>query len=109
MRFLQMLTLLISMGLLVAAMKVFMEQWNFLLRLEHHRRLSLVVAEREMRFIGSCSEKTFRSMPAFYKKMIWIIRLQKHSPQKLLQRKRLNPLENLLFKKQVRYYNIVSE
>ena len=74
-----------------------------------YRRLSLVVAEREMRFIGSCSEKTFRSMPAFYKKMIWIIRLQKHSPQKLLQRKRLNPLENLLFKKQVRYYNIVSE
>ena len=77
--------------------------------MERHRHLSLVVAEREMRFIGNCSEKTFRSMPAFYKKMIWIIRLQKHSPQKLLQRKRLNPLESLLFKEQVRYYNIVNE
>ena len=77
--------------------------------MELHRRLSLVVAEREMRFIGSCSEKTFRFMPAFYKKMIWIIRLQKHSPQKLLQKKPLNLLESLLFKKQVRYYSIVSE
>ena len=46
---------------------------------------------------------------AVCKKMIWIIRLQKHSPQKLLQRKHLNQLENLLFKKQVRYYNIVSK
>ena len=71
--------------------------------------LSLVAAEREMRFIGSCNEKTFRSMPAFYKKMIWIIRLQKHSLQKLLQKKPLNLLESLLFKKQVRYYSIVSE